>query len=501
MQFATYAWIKTICILSCLTLSGNTYIIKSDPTSHNFLFVVSDDLNTHVGPYLNPSMRISTPNLDRLAAEGVSFMRAYSQYPVCGPSRASLMSGLYPETAGVTTNAFETGNHRIARPELAMHPSFAGFLRERGYYTARVSKIFHMGVPGGIERGEIGSDDPDSWDFATNIMAPETLTPGKLETLSRGTHYGGVFARMVLPNGSEFTQADVLAANQAIAILENRARRRPNGATNRTKFKEEAPFFLAVGFVRPHLPFIAPERHFDVYPDGQAVIPDVPGKDLADVPEPAKQTSNAVRYKMNTEEQRKAITGYHASVRFMDEQLGRLLDTLERLDLRKNTVVIFVSDHGFNLGEHTSWQKTNLWEESVRVPLIISVPGMAHSGKKREDVVELIDLYPTILELGGHADVLPNILQGQSLVPLLNDQDLEQDQYAYTITSRNGASLRTPRWRYNRWGEEVKGNNEELYDHSVDPGEFHNLARLPEYAKELGEIRREFEKVRERARH
>ena len=125
------------------------------------------------------------------------------------------MSGLYPETAGVTTNAFRSANHRIATPSLADHPTLAGFLRGRGYYTARVSKIFHMGVPGGIERGEMGSDDPDSWDHAVNLMAPETLSPGHLETLSRGAHYGSNFARMILPDGAEATQADVLAADQA----------------------------------------------------------------------------------------------------------------------------------------------------------------------------------------------------------------------------------------------------------------------------------------------
>ena len=148
----------------------------------NFLFIVSDDLNTRIGPYADGSLKIHTPALDRLATEGVSFNRAYCQYPVCGPSRAAFMSGMYPETNGVTNNSFETGNHKIASPDLADHPTFAGFLREKNYYTARVSKIFHMGVPGGIERGEVGSDEPDSWDFAANIMAPETLTPGKLET-------------------------------------------------------------------------------------------------------------------------------------------------------------------------------------------------------------------------------------------------------------------------------------------------------------------------------
>ena len=411
------------------------------------------------------------------------------------------MSGLYPETIHVTNNGFETGNHKIARPELAYHPTMAGFFRENGYYTARVSKIFHMGVPGGIERGEVGSDVPESWDYAVNIMAPETLTPGNLERLSRGTHFGGVVARMIVPDGDEYTQADVLATSQAIAILENRAIPRPEGGTNRTKFKEESPFFLAVGLVRPHLPFIAPQRHFDRYPESEAYVPEVPDGDLDDVPGAAQRNTNEARFEMSMKEQKQAVAAYHASVSFMDEQVGRLLDTLDRLELRDNTVVVFISDHGFNLGEHATWQKTNLWEESVRVPIIISAPGMEDVGSEREAIVELIDLYPTLVELGGLNAEMPEILQGQSLVPLLEDRSTELPKnHAYTITVRDGASLKTDRWRYNRWGEDAGPMNEELYDHQADPGEFRNLAREDAFKDELQEMRGLFESAREQAR-
>ena len=495
-------FLSMVIILGGLVLPGGSPIEDAVPgkqSQPNFLFIISDDLNTRIGSYVDSTMQMHTPNLDRLAAEGVRFMRAYSQYPVCGPSRASIMSGMYPESINVTTNGFETGNHKIARPDLVDHPTLAEFFRQNGYYTARVSKIFHMGVPGGIERGEVGSDVPESWDFAVNLMAPETLTPGNLETLSRGTHYGSNFSRMILPEGTELTQADVLAADQAIAILENRAQPKPPGATNRTKFKEESPFFLAVGFVRPHVPFIAPERHFDLYPESEAQIPHVPGDDLDDVPNPAKRLTNEVRFQMNAKEQRKSIAAYHASVSFMDEQVGRLLDTLDRLELRENTIVVFLSDHGFNLGEHTSWQKTNLWEESIRVPLIISVPRMADPGGQRDAIVELIDLYPTLVELGGMET--PSIVQGESLVPLLDGTvQSEESAFAYTITVRDGASLKTERWRYNRWGEDAMGRNEELYDHDVDPGEFQNLVGVEGYGEELRWMRGRFEGVRERVR-
>lgn len=467
----------------------------------NFLFIISDDLNTRIGPYVDESLVIHTPALDRLASEGVSFTRAYSQYPVCGPSRAAFMSGLYPESNGVTNNAFETGNHKIASPNLADHPSLGEFFRNNGYYTARVSKIFHMGVPGGIERGEAGSDIPESWDYAVNLIAPETLTPGRLENLSQLQHYGGAFARMVLPDGVEFTQADVLAANQAIALLENRAIPKPEGATNRTKFKEDDPFFLAVGFVRPHVPLIAPERHFAHYPEEEVVLSNDTEADLDDVPQNAARLANRNAFRMNEEQQKKAIAAYHASISFMDEQVGRLLETLDRLDLRKDTVVVFISDHGFNLGEHTCWQKTSLWEESVRVPMIISVPEMKQVGKKTDSIVELNDLYPTFLELAGLMEKAPSILQGTSLVPLLEaPSTVLPAQYAYTMTTGQGASIRTDRWRYNRWGESADGSNEELYDHQQDPGENKNLVRNPAHANDLKRLRARFEEVRTLAR-
>jgi len=479
---------------------GATQPEKESPQRPNVLFVVSDDLNTRIGPYVDPSLSLYTPNLDRLADEGMLFTRAYAQYPVCGPSRASFMSGLYPETNGVTSNAFETANHRTATPALADHPSLAGFFREQGYFTARVSKIFHMGVPGGIERGESGSDDPDSWDYAYNVMAPETLSPGTLEKLSKGDHYGSNFARMILPDDLSLGQADVLAANQAIAILENRAASKPKNAQNRTKFKENAPFFLAVGFVRPHVPLIAPERHFSRYPYQDVVLPNIPDQDLDDVPLGVRQFSSADRFGMNETQQKKAIAAYHASISFMDEQVGRLLDALDRLKLRDNTIVVFISDHGYNLGEHGAWQKLHLWEESLRVPLLISAPGLSKKGVRSDAIVELIDLYPTLAALAGLETQAPSILQGKSLIPFFGGtEESGSDQVAYSITRDQGASMRTDRWRYNRWGEAADGSNEELYDHKNDAMEFHNLVGDPAYRSTLEKLRVQFEHERNRA--
>lgn len=466
----------------------------------NILLIISDDLNTKIGSYMDIDKH--TPNLDQLAREGIRFTNAYCQYPLCGPSRASLMSGLYPETNGVLKNNDKPGSYKKETPALATHPSMAGFFRENGYYTARVSKIFHMGVPGGIERGDPGGDDPDSWDYAYNVMGPETLSPGKLELLSpKNLHYGSNFARMILSDELEYTQTDYLAASQAIAILENRAGEAPPHGKNKQKLKADAPFFLAVGFVRPHVPLIAPQNCFEPYPETKVKLPSVIVGD--NVPEKALRRQNDKIWGMSETQQRQTISAYMASVRFMDQQVGRVINALDRLGVREETIVIFISDHGYNLGEHDSWSKVSLWEGSIKVPMIISAPGYEQRfGKRYEGITELIDLYPTLIELSGFKKEQPQILQGKSLVNnIRNSKAVDLEAYAYTITyGGKGASLTTERWKYCRWGEDVKNGNEELYDHKRDPEENVNLAKDPDKTKVLEKMRRKFEAAREKAR-
>jgi arylsulfatase A-like enzyme len=448
----------------------------------NVLLILSDDLAACLGCYGNEVCK--TPNLDRLAAEGVVFDRAYCQYPLCGPSRASFMSGLYPNTTRMLGNSTALGSYRTTNPALADHPSIGGFLRRNRYVSLRVSKIFHMGIPGGIESGDAGGDDPDSWDRAFNVMAPETASPGKLELLSqKRTHFGSNFARVIVPDRTAITQTDHLAASQAIALLENRARGRRDSGFLRPR----QPFFLAVGFIRPHVPLVAPKRIFAQYRAADMRLPHVPDGDLDDVPRPAAAMENGPRYGMDEHQQKQALAAYYASVSFMDEQVGRLLDALVRLKLRKNTIVIFAADHGYNLGEHNCWQKLSLFEESARVPLIISAPGYESSaGRHTSALTELVDLYPTIAELTGLADRAPKNLQGVSLCPILSDPErTTKRQFAYTITHQDGQSIRTDRWRYNRWGD----SGEELYDHRSDPKEFANLAGDPRHEATLNEMR------------
>lgn len=478
---------KPLLIALSVWASGSClYAADSKP---NVLLIVSDDLTASaLSCYGNTTCR--TPNIDRLADEGVLFSRAYCQYPVCGPSRASFMSGLYPNRTRMLGNSYTLGSYRVTNPALSDHPSIGGFLKGQGYSSIRVSKIYHMGVPGGIEAGDRGGDEPDSWDRAFDVMAPETASPGKLELLSpKNQHYGSNFARVIVDDEFESTQADHMAASQAIAILETAARYKKRGSNrDDTKFQRpKQPLFLAVGFVRPHVPLVAPQSHFSLYPDQEAILPHVPEGDLKDVPESAKRNENATKYGMNEVQQKKSLAAYYASVSFMDQQVGRLLDALDRLELRKNTIVIFTSDHGYLLGEHDSWQKSSFFEESTKVPLLVSAPGLESSaGRRSAAIVELIDFYPTIADLSGIGDQTPDILQGISLSSLLTNPSQAGDRKAaYTVLKGGAESLRTKRWRYSRWGE----RGEELYDHDSDPEEFTNLATVSEHDSVLMRMR------------
>ncbi|VTU02502.1 iduronate-2-sulfatase : Iduronate-2-sulfatase OS=Planctomyces brasiliensis (strain ATCC 49424 / DSM 5305 / JCM 21570 / NBRC 103401 / IFAM 1448) GN=Plabr_3210 PE=4 SV=1: Sulfatase [Gemmataceae bacterium] len=484
--------IRTVTVAMALTGLLSPAVAHAAEPSPNVLLIVADDLRACLGTY--GSTVCKTPNLDRLAREGVQFNRAYCQFVVCGPSRASIMSGLYPGTTKMLGNSQAVGSYKSTNPHLKAHPSVAELLRRNGYFSARVSKIYHMSVPGGIEAGTAGGDEPDSWDWTYNVCAPESRTPGKLRDLTPDRDWGTKFATLEVDDAAA-TQADVLSAQQAVAILESRSSRTTSPGDKR--IKPEAPFFLAVGFVRPHVPFVVPRRWARQYAPTDMVPPKVPVGDLDDVPEPGRRMSNALRYKMSEAAQQEAIAGYYASVSFMDEQVGKLLDALDRLRLRQNTVVVFVSDHGYNLGEHDCWQKLSLFEDSTRVPLIISAPRhKAAWGKKSEALVELVDLYPTLADLAGAGSKIPALVQGRSLRPLLEEptRDDWQRRSAYTLNG-DGESVRTRRWRFTSWGKA----GEELYDHDHDKEEYKNLARDATYTNVLKEMRVELGAARERS--
>ena len=447
-------------------LTGNIFAAHTKkPAKPNVLFIISDDLCTALSGFGHEQCK--TPNLDNLAAQSVRFDRAYCNWPVCGPSRASLMTGLYPPALKLKGNS---SKFRSTAPDIV---TMSQLFKNNGYYSARVSKIYHMGIPGEIMAGTALHDDAASWNHVVNITAPEQYSKGQHEDLSPGvTHQGVDFQTVRLKDDSK--QPDKQAVDHALKIL------------NTCKDK---PFFMGVGLVRPHVPLVAPADLFEQYPPDQMKLPDVPENDLDDIPEIAKRNTNANKYKMSKAQQHKALQGYYASVSYMDKQVGRLLDGVKKMGLTDNTIIVFTSDHGYNLGQHTYWQKQSLFEDTLRVPLIISAPWLKTKGQRTKQIVELIDIYPTLADLAGLK--APGYLHGKSLKPLLLNPETAKwhPKPAYTTTVWQGKSLTTQRWRLNTWSDGQKGI--ELYDQQNDPNEFTNLANKPEHKQTLEKLKKQ----------
>jgi uncharacterized sulfatase len=416
----------------------------------NVLFISVDDLNTDLGCYGHPVVR--SPHIDRLAARGVRFDRAYCQYALCNPSRSSFLSGLRPETTGILDQATAP---RQRLPQAVFLPQH---FRNHGYFTARVGKIYHR-------------DDHDSWDLAENADPADPQ-----EVAAQRRRYEKPQGQRtpdwaVLDIADEAT-ADGTVARRIVRLMEQ-------------SVKEGKPFFLAAGFRKPHLPWAAPKRYFDLYPQATIRLPQEPALDA--VPRIALMTE--LSGAPQPEPTWQAVAAYYACISFMDAQVGVLLDALERLKLWDNTVVVLFGDHGFHLGDHGGlWAKHTLFERAARVPLTIVVPRGPNAGQACPRLVELLDLYPTLADVCGLP--APGRLEGKSLVPLLQQPGAAWDRPARTVVVHEGVlgrSLRTERWRYTEWEDGKKGV--ELYDHDSDPGEYRNLASDPRHAAIVAELR------------
>lgn len=426
----------------------------------NVLLIVADDLTaTAMSCYGSEVCR--TPNLDALAADGVRFTRAYCQGTYCGPSRASFLSGYYP-------HALKMLGYRWPKERVGDRATWPRHFKDAGYHTARVGKIFHMGVPGDIEKGADGADDPDSWTERHNVAGPEWRAPGEGQTLegnpdrSKPVMGGNTFVA-VAAEGDDLVHADGRAAAKACALLDELA-------------AGEQPFFLAVGFVRPHVPFVAPAADFEPYPWEEMPLPEkVPG-DQDDIPPRGINYKTSQNMRMDLEQQRRAVSAYFASVAYMDRQAGKVLDRLDALGLTDETIVIFTSDHGYHLGEHDFWAKVSLLEESARVPLVVRAPGIAPASSA--SLVELLDLFPTTAALAGLP--VPTRLQGADLSALLRHPELEVRDEAF-VANGKGFLLRTDRWAYVQYGEQAQ-KGRQLYDMHADPAQLTNLASDPEHA-------------------
>ena len=421
----------------------------------NVLFIAVDDMNVDLGSYGHPLVK--SPNIDRLASMGTRFDRAYSQLPHCGPSRASVMTGLRPQTTRHFVNKIYI---RETLPEVVTLPQM---YRNAGYFAARVGKIYHYGNPGDI--GTDSYDDPDSWDYTFNPRGRDKDEEDQLidYTPQRGI---GSSLNWMMAGGTDEEQTDGIGATEVIRLLEE---------------QKDSPFFIAAGFYRPHCPYIAPKKYFDLYPLESITLPDEPMDDMEDIPR-AAQWTYPPNWDVTPEDRRHTIRAYYATISFVDAQIGRILDTLDRLDLWENTLVVFWSDHGYLLSQHGQWKKQSLFEPSARVPMIVVSPDQTRRGTTVESPVELVDLYPTIANITGHTP--PENLEGASLLPLVENPAQEWGRPAFTQVWRRtypGYSVRTARWRYNEWDRGEQGR--ELYDYENDPFEYNNLADDPDYAE------------------
>lgn len=455
--------LRPLVLLLAFTVSAAAAATAADRP--NVLLMMSDDLGAMLGSYGYPQAK--TPHLDALAKRGVRFDRAYCQFPHCNPSRASLLSGLRPNSTGVTVNA---DNLYKNVPGVVTLPTR---FRRHGYTTARAGKIFHLGVPSGQE----SMDDPQAWDFGTPFKDERPYPPKRdsIVKVATGRREGLAWEETICADDD---LVDGNFAEEAIAWLERR---------DRTK-----PFFLAVGFHRPHLPFVAPAKYYDLYPFESIRLPAEPANDVDDIPLPARNEA-VPQYAMTAtpDQRRAAIRAYLATVSYMDAQAGRVFAALERQGVADRTIIVFTGDHGWHLGEHGLWHKRSLFEESARVPFIIYAPGAKGNGRPSRSVVEMLDVYPTLCDLAGVP--APAVLQGRSLRPVLADPGATLHEGAFTQARRGpkaehwGRSVRTPRWRYTEWDE--GRNGVELYDHEADPREFTNLAKDPRHAAVVRELR------------
>jgi len=435
----------------------------------NILFFAVDDLRPELGCYGVPG--IKSPNIDRLARQGMVFERAYCQQAVCSPSRTSLMTGARPDS----TKVWDLVTHfRKAMPEVV---TLTQHFKQNGYFVQGMGKIFHPGY-----------DDERSWSVPWQTPKAPTYArvkgPGEKDEDRPKQKDGPAFEAGEVED--EFYKDGMVAAMAVKTLRELK--------------KKPEPFFLAVGFAKPHLPFVSPKKYWDLY--DPAKIPMAPNPYRPkDAPEFALTNSGELRNypgmpaegPVPPELARKLKHGYYAAVSYTDAQIGKVLDELDRQGLRQNTVIVLWGDHGWKLGEHGEWCKHSNVENDTNAPLLLSAPGMKAAGKHSRALVEFVDIYPTLTELAGLP--LPAHLEGLSFKPLLDDPARAWKPAAFSQYPRGqklmGYSMRTDRYRFTVWvGRNDHSRIEaiELYDHQTDPQENTNIARHPANAKLVEEL-------------
>ncbi|WP_146452821.1 sulfatase [Bythopirellula polymerisocia] len=482
----------------CLNLSqiaaapAQSLVPPTEPPQHttierpNVLLIIVDDLNDWIGE-MGGHRQAITPNLDRLLSESVCFSNAHCNAPVCAASRNSMLSGLRPSTTGWYDNTKTIRD--TYRQVLGKVPPLPVHFRNNGYFTLAGGKIYHNGVA----------------DFARDELWNETKPVYNLPQEFRefGHGYGGDYFYPFPRDGGQIYQhygkrvrgqslcwgaLDSIDIPRGVMPDEELA----GWASEQLQRTFDQPFFFAVGFRRPHVPFTAPNKYFELYREAFLELPEVPNDEMQDIPVygkamalgmlPGGDDQNVVD--IGPDFRRELVLAYLACVSFVDDQVGKVLSALENSPHADNTLVVFCSDHGQSLGEKRHWRKQCLWEEATRIPLAIRLPDTTSNGRTCPRTVSLIDLYSTLVELCK----LPQVkgVEGVSLVPLINNPELPWNQPAVMTWHYKNHSVRSQRWRYTLY----RDGGEELYDHSNDSAEHYNLAGDQQYEEIIEEHRR-----------
>ena len=457
---------------------------KKKGNKRNVLLIVCDDLNTHVSP--SGYDHIKTPTLAKFASNAMTFNRAFCQYPVCGPSRASFLNGLYPQSSGVIDNKADI---RQTRPGTLSMPQF---FKENGYWTGSVGKVFHSPRH---EHGEIAWNEFHRFNNDELPVVAEARKKFEAENGSVELPKNRKAWRTLEKKAKSKLDAQTPPGYGPSGLTEEQHKDGKNARTVARWLKEKPngkkPFFITCGIQKPHVPFLAPQKYFDLYPLESIVYTPEKANLWDKIPRRAINTRfkefGFEEAKENDALRREYMQAYHACVSFIDAQIKIVFDSLKASGEWENTIVIFTSDHGYHLGDHFLWGKVTLFDIGAKVPFIVHAPGLTKAGTRSEAMVELIDIYPTLAQLTGLTP--PGHLQGASLRPLLDHPErLGKKNYAYSIVTRGkemGYALRNQRWRYGKWPD-----GEELYNLTNDPEEKNNLVTKRGLEHRLGEFRR-----------
>jgi len=424
-----------------------------EKTQPNVLFICIDDMNDWTG-FMGGHPQAITPRLDQLAAQSVVFSRAFCPAPACNPSRASIMTGIRPSTSGVYHNPHPWRKSPVLSDILTIPQYF----RKHGYVAKGSGKVYHGSFPDSASWNEY-------WPALTQQKPPDPMPENR--------PLNGI------PNTRHFDWGPVDVSKEEMGDWQV-----ADWVINQLNKEHDKPFFLACGFFRPHLPWYAPQEYFDRFPLESIVLPVVDENDTVDIPEAGKALikfrdhENVTKY----DQWEKAVQGYLASGNFTDECLGRVLDALEKSEYRDNTIIVLWSDHGWNLGEKMHWRKFALWENTTRTLFMIKAPDMAGNGSVCSHPVNLLNVYPTLLELCG---LPPNSLnEGTSVVPLLESPDRKWETASVTTHGKDKHAVRLRNWRYIQYDD----GSAELYNLEEDPDEWTNLAQDPEYESIISEL-------------